>query len=92
MKWLGACADIDDQRRLAEERETQGRRKMFFLNALSHDLRAPLNNVVLNAHLLKGTAKDRAEAESAGAIVEPGRGRRFGGRSGRCRPRRRRRR
>ena len=70
VKWLGACADIEDQRRLAEERETLGRRKLFFLNALSHDLRAPLNNVVLNAHLLKAGAHDEAEAESAAAIVE----------------------
>jgi PAS domain S-box-containing protein len=70
LKWLGACADIDDQRRLAEEKESQGKRKMFFLNALSHDLRAPLNNVVLNAHLLKTTARGAAESESATAIVE----------------------
>jgi len=70
VKWLGACADVEDQRRLAEERETQGKRKMFFLNAISHDLRAPLNNVVLNAHLLKTAARERAEVESASAIVE----------------------
>ena len=70
VKWLGTCSDIEDQRRLADERETQGKRKMFFLNALSHDLRAPLNNVVLNAHLLKNAARDPAEAESASAIVE----------------------
>jgi len=70
VKWLGACADVEDQRRLAEERETQGKRKMFFLNAISHDLRAPLNNVVLNAHLLKTAAREQAEVESASAIVE----------------------
>ena len=70
VKWLGTCADIEDQRRLADEKERQGKRKMFFLNALSHDLRAPLNNVVLNAHLLKTSARDEAAAESATAIVE----------------------
>ena len=37
---------------------------------MAHDLRAPLNNVALNAHLLKVTARDEAEAESAAAIVE----------------------
>ena len=70
VKWLGACADIEDQRRLAAEREVQVRQKAFFLNALSHDLRAPLHNVVLNAHLLKMTARDPADAECVSMIVE----------------------
>jgi PAS domain S-box-containing protein len=70
VKWLGACADVEDHKAVAAEQESQTRRKMFFLNALSHDLRAPLNNVVLNAHLLKATARDAAEVESANVIVE----------------------
>ena len=53
MKWLGACADIEDQKLLAAEKDAQARQKSFFLNALSHDLRAPLHNVLLNAQLLK---------------------------------------
>ena len=70
VKWLGACADVEDQKRLAAEKELQARMKTFFLNSLSHDLRAPLNNVVLNAHLLKMTARDEDQVESATAIVE----------------------
>jgi PAS domain S-box-containing protein len=70
VKWLGACADVEDQKRLAAEKELQARQKTFFLNSLSHDLRAPLNNVVLNAHLLKMTVREEAQVESARVIVE----------------------
>ena len=70
VRWLGACADVEEQKRLAAERESASKRKMFFLNALSHDLRAPLNNVVLNAHVLRTTARDAVELESANTIVE----------------------
>jgi PAS domain S-box-containing protein len=70
VKWLGACADVEDQKRLTAEKEAQARQKTFFLNSLSHDLRAPLNNVVLNAHLLKMSASDPAQAESAALIVD----------------------
>ena len=70
VKWLGACADVEDQKRLAAEKEKQAERKTFFLNSLSHDLRAPLNNVVLNAHLLKMSARDESQVENAPVIVE----------------------
>src|SRR5947209_8119830 len=53
LKWLGACADIETQKLTAASRELHAKRRAFFLNALSHDLRAPLNTVVLNAELLK---------------------------------------
>ena len=70
VKWLGACADIEDQKRLAAEKELQAKQKSFFLNALSHDLRAPLNSVVLNAHLLKMTAGEPPDLESVNVIIE----------------------
>jgi signal transduction histidine kinase len=72
VKWLGACADIEDQKLLAAERELQVRRKSFFLNALSHDLRAPLHNVLLNAQLLKMScdAGEPVDAEALDMIVE----------------------
>jgi signal transduction histidine kinase len=70
VKWLGACADVEDQKRLAAEKEVQARQKTFFLNSLSHDLRAPLNNVVLNAHLLKMTVREESQLETANVIVE----------------------
>jgi signal transduction histidine kinase len=81
LKWLGGCADIEDQKLLAAEKEAQARQKSFFLNALSHDLRAPLHNVLLNAQLLKmsqqaGEAVDlealemiRENAVAAGDLV-----------------------
>ena len=70
VKWLGACADIEEQRRVATEREVQARQKAFFLNALSHDLRAPLHNVVLNAHLLKLSGIDAGQLDSVNMIIE----------------------
>jgi signal transduction histidine kinase len=70
VKWLGACSDVEEQKRLATEKEQQAKQKTFFLNALSHDLRAPLNIMALNAHLLKTSARDEADAESAKVIIE----------------------
>jgi PAS domain S-box-containing protein len=72
VKWLGACADIEDQKRLAAEKEMQARQKAFFLNALSHDLRAPLHNVLLNAQLLKmsSAAGEPPDAEALAMIVD----------------------
>jgi PAS domain S-box-containing protein len=70
VKWLGACSDVEEQRRQLEAQELQAKQKTFFLNALSHDLRAPLNIVALNAHLLKTSARDPADAESAKLIIE----------------------
>ena len=70
VKWLGACADIEDQKRLAAEQESQAKQKAFFLNALSHDLRAPLNNIALNAHLLKAMAAGPEELETINTIGE----------------------
>src|SRR6185312_15208560 len=34
VKWLGACADIEDQKQLAAQKEMQARQRAFFLNAL----------------------------------------------------------
>ena len=70
VKWLGACADVEDQKRVAAEKDLQARQKTFFLNSLSHDLRAPLNNVVLNAHLIKMNVRDDSQIECANVIVE----------------------
>jgi signal transduction histidine kinase len=70
VRWLGACADVEDQKRAIREREEQARQKVFFLNALSHDLRAPLHNVTLNAHLLKMSSAQEAELQVIDTIVE----------------------
>ena len=60
----------EQQRALVAQKELQAKQKAFFLNALSHDLRAPLNIVALNAHLLKTAAREQAEVESAKLIIE----------------------
>jgi PAS domain S-box-containing protein len=70
VRWVGACADVEDQKRAVAEREEQARQKVFFLNALSHDLRAPLHNVTLNAHLLKMSSPHEAELQVINTIVE----------------------
>jgi PAS domain S-box-containing protein len=70
VRWLGACADIEDQKQLVIEKEKQAKQNAFFLNALSHDLRAPLHNVLLNAQLLKMSATEQLEVESLNMIVE----------------------
>lgn len=71
IKWFGACADIEDQKQAEAERESQAKRKAFLFNALSHDLRAPLNNVVLNAQLLKMSVPDDPSLhDSADTVVE----------------------
>jgi signal transduction histidine kinase len=60
----------EQQKAIALQKEMQARQKTFFLNALSHDLRAPLNIVALNAHLLKTGAREQSEVESAKLIIE----------------------
>lgn len=70
VRWLGACADIEEQKRLATEQEMQAKQKAFFLNALSHDLRAPLNNIALHAHLLRRPDRDPQEMEVVKTIGE----------------------
>jgi signal transduction histidine kinase len=60
----------EQQKALVAQKEMQAKQKAFFLNALSHDLRAPLNIVALNAHLLKTAAREEAELESAKLIIE----------------------
>ena len=70
VKWLGACADIEDQKQLAAQKEVQAKQEAFFLNALSHDLRAPLNNIAVNAHLLKESARSAEEVETITTISE----------------------
>jgi signal transduction histidine kinase len=70
VKWLGACADIEDQRLLAAEREEQAKKKSFFLSALSHDLRTPINAVALHAELLQNSVTTDEVAQSAKAITE----------------------
>jgi signal transduction histidine kinase len=63
-------AKVAELERVATENEVLAKQKTFFINALSHDLRAPLNIVALNAHLLKTSAREESEVESATLIIE----------------------
>ena len=60
----------EQQKAIALQQEMQAKQKAFFLNALSHDLRAPLNIVALNAHLLKTAVSEPSDVDSARLIIE----------------------
>lgn len=69
IKWYGTATDIDDQRRAAEERQRlyeQAQRAVKsrddLLATVSHDLRNPLENILMSAALLK---------EIPGEVVDP---------------------
>jgi signal transduction histidine kinase len=56
-------------RELADSRE-ESKRKTFFLNAISHDLRTPINAMVLQAQLAELGAKTLDEATLREAVIE----------------------
>ena len=64
---IGRGAKLAEE--LAASRE-ESRRKSFFLNAISHDLRTPLNGLVLNADLARLNIDDRDEAGVRAALDE----------------------
>jgi signal transduction histidine kinase len=61
---------LDRPLQLAAVRERQARERSFMLNALGHDLRAPLNAVALNAQYLKMSEMAPEVLDAAGAIAE----------------------
>jgi len=53
-----------------EESREESRRKTFFLNALSHDLRTPLNGLMLQAEVARVRAEDKDDAGLRESLVE----------------------
>jgi PAS domain S-box-containing protein len=46
VRWFGTCTDIDDQKRVEEERERAVEARSRFYAAMSHELRTPINAVL----------------------------------------------
>ncbi len=77
--FVGSCMDIEEQKRVSEDRErllaaTQqaladaaeaGRQRDEFLATMSHELRNPLNAIVGWAHVLQGASLEESERQRA---------------------------
>jgi len=84
VKWFGTCTDIDDQKRLEEERlqllareqearrvaEAANRTKDEFLAVVSHELRTPLTAVIGWTHLLRSKQLEETASERALETIE----------------------
>ncbi len=83
-RWFGTCTDIDDMKRLVEEREQllesehaarteaehASRLKDEFLATLSHELRTPLTSILGWARMLRGGGLAGEAAEHALEVIE----------------------
>ena len=66
-------SELGRSSRLAEDLEKsreESRRKSFFLNALSHDLRTPLNGLILQANIAQISAQRDDSAALGAALAE----------------------
>ncbi|HYH17663.1 MAG TPA: PAS domain S-box protein [Azospirillum sp.] len=58
--WVGTAMDVDDIRRARELAEEANRSKSRFLASASHDLRQPMQSILLFAEVLRGHVPDPA--------------------------------
>lgn len=84
LKWFGTATDIDDQKRLEQQRdrlleqeqaareaaENANRIKDEFLAVLSHELRSPLNPILGWSRLLQTRRLDEAQTTDALKVIE----------------------
>jgi PAS domain S-box-containing protein len=84
VKWFGTATEIDDQKRLEQQRdrilqqeqtareaaENANRIKDEFLAVLSHELRSPLNPILGWARLLQTRSLDEAQTAEALKVIE----------------------
>jgi two-component system CheB/CheR fusion protein len=61
--YLGSCLDITERVELESRLVEQSQHKSRLMSALSHDVRTPLNAVVLSAKLLESQAKNQDDPE-----------------------------
>ena len=58
IKWVGSSVEIDEQKNLVRDLETERDLRERFVTALTHDLRNPLTAAKLNAEVLHGKPND----------------------------------
>ena len=68
--WIGACNDVDDEKRSAELMREADRRKDAFLATLAHELRNPLAPLRTAATLLQMPGLGAEVAERARSVIE----------------------
>lgn len=66
---VGTVQDITDRKRLERELSEADRRKDVFLAVLAHELRAPLNTILMSAQVLEHIHSDNPHAGGASAAL-----------------------
>jgi PAS domain S-box-containing protein len=70
VQWVGANADIDDQKRAEEQLKEADRRKTYFLALLAHELRNPLAPIRNGLQIMRRPETDPAALGEAVEMME----------------------
>ncbi|CAO3426299.1 ATP-binding protein [Azospirillum endophyticum] len=68
--WFGGAVDIHDIHRARDAAEEAGRSKSRFLAAASHDLRQPMQSILLFAEVLRPHVKDGPGVDALGRLQQ----------------------